>query len=250
MSTYMNSVTSFVTENLALLREVADEQFKLMVDGVSSSGGSRCAASTAASLRDACCGQVTSEAVSLLATMRDSGLLAPETVLQVQTAHVQLAADPTQPTIASAAAVLEQAACEIAVAERQVAAKAMEHVLTGQGYTVNLAAGSVTGIEASQGHTKMLVEVRDGGAVISDHVGLADGTCDTRQQRVVDDLEAVGVRVEDTERVDHRDTRGGSLAARAARSTGQNWAERIVKSSARATVADREPARRARRAAR
>jgi hypothetical protein len=125
---------------------------------------------------------------------------------------------------------LEAVQAEIAMTERLVTTQAIAMALPDLGYSVLRADGpGVTGFAASRGHEKLLVEVTDGGHVVTDHIGLSDGaSCGAAQASFVDRISTYGIEIEETSRTDHRDTRGGSLAVWAARSGGRNLAEGVV----------------------
>lgn len=127
---------------------------------------------------------------------------------------------------------LQQATADIAGYERAITAQAAGLALADLGYAVTRVDGaSVTGFEASRGHEKLLVEVAQGGRIVTDHIGLSEATsCGQAQAAFVDQLATHGVQVVAAERHDHRDPRGGGLAIRAAKVRGATMAERIVKS--------------------
>ena len=141
---------------------------------------------------------------------------------------------------------LAVATTELATTERQLTAAAAGLALGDLGYFVSRSDGEhITGFEASRGHEKLLVQVGDGGEVVTDHLGLSEAvSCGTTQQAFVEQLATYGVALAEQDRQDHRDPRGGGLALRSARAAGGTAAERIV-SSFRAGFGRRPTARRA-----
>lgn len=115
-------------------------------------------------------------------------------------------------------AALGQAAETMASVERLTTVETVAAVLPGLGYhVVRSDAQHATAFEASKGHETMLVVVTDGAAVQTDHVGLADVTCQVRQNEFVQAMADAGALLSEQAHVEHHDPRGGSLAAAAAR---------------------------------
>lgn len=150
--------------------------------------------------------------------------------------HLTQAPDSTPAALPQAFGSLTRALAvattELATTERQLTAAAAGLALGDLGYVVHRADGDhVTGFEASRGHEKLLVQVGDGGEVVTDHLGLSEAvSCGTTQQAFVDQLATYGVAIAEQDRQDHRDPRGGGLALRSARAAGRTAAERIVSS--------------------
>lgn len=128
---------------------------------------------------------------------------------------------------------------EIATVERVFASEAAARALDDLGYRVTPAEGDgVTAFEATRGqHEKLLVAVSDGGELQTDHLGLSDAAaCGSIQEDFADRLKYYGLELNESTRVDHRDPRGGGLAAGAARQGAPNLAEGIVKAFANNTL--------------
>ncbi len=127
-------------------------------------------------------------------------------------------------------AAMESAETEMKSVEQRAIAQTIDLALNDLGYYVERAEieGVVTGFEASKGDSKLVIEVT-GGGVVTDFVGLADtDSCGTAQDALVDRVGTYGVTLDEQDRHDHRDTRGGGLVQRAARASGRTLAERIV----------------------
>lgn len=136
-------------------------------------------------------------------------------------------------------AAIDTAQFEMAAVEQRGTAHAIELALQDLGYHVERASldGVVTGIEASKANSKLVVEVTAGGEVTTDFVGLSDTeTCGSAQNALVEKVATYGVDLAEHDRHDHRDTRGGGLVQRVARSSGRTLAERIVSAHNTATA--------------
>ena len=217
MSTYTASTTAYqggLTAIRAILPEL-ESQAQAVSDGLSS-----------ARLCD------------LVATVRQADAIGTDEAFTSALTHVRQTLpawlSPDSPNTLLGG--LERAATELAGYERQLTAAATGLALGDLGYAVIRADGDhVTGFEASRGHEKLLVQVGDGGEVVTDHLGLSDAvSCGATQQDFVERLTAYGVVMTEHERLDHRDSRGGGLVLRSARAAGRNAAERIVASYASA----------------
>jgi hypothetical protein len=127
------------------------------------------------------------------------------------------------------------AEASIANATRALTADAFAQAGTGLGYTVSVCAGnSTTGVELRRNHELILLRIRNGGAVESDHAGLKDATCGDRQRDLEQAAARLGITVADRRQRDHGLAVGGDLITAAARLHDT--------SLARATVRDGEPA--------
>ena len=124
---------------------------------------------------------------------------------------------------------LNAVAFDLAAMERRAVATASASALTDLGYSVQTAEGRQTSaVEARRGHETFLVVVGDQGRIDTDHVGLADGSCNDRQRDFVEAMGRCGVLFDENVAVQHYDPRGGSPVANAARAGGTSLAEGAV----------------------
>jgi hypothetical protein len=124
---------------------------------------------------------------------------------------------------------LHQIAFDLASMERRALATASVSALTDLGYSVQTAEGQQTSaVEARRGHETFLVVVGDQGRIETDHVGLADDSCNDRQRDFVEAMGRRGVMFDENVTVQHHDPRGGSPVANAARAGGTSLAEGAV----------------------
>lgn len=124
---------------------------------------------------------------------------------------------------------LKTVALDLASMERRAVATASVSALTDLGYSVQTAEGRQTSaVEARRGHEAFLVVVGDQGRIETDHVGLADSSCNDRQRDFVEAMERRGVLFDEDVTVQHHDPRGGSPVDNAARAGGISLAEGAV----------------------
>lgn len=124
---------------------------------------------------------------------------------------------------------LKAVALDLASMERRAVATASASALADLGYSVQTAEGRQTSaVEARRGHETFLVVVGDQGQIDTDHVGLADDSCNDRQRDFVDAMGRRGVLFDENAAVQHHDPRGGSPVANAARAGGTSLAEGAV----------------------
>jgi len=124
---------------------------------------------------------------------------------------------------------LRATAAELSRVERFAVAEAAALSLPNLGYSITRVEGDhVTALEASKGHEKLLVVVTDGGGIVTDHAGISDGACVTRQDEFIQNMERFGVTVEESAHTDHRDPRGGDPIAAAARHRASSLAAGAV----------------------
>jgi guanyl-specific ribonuclease Sa len=124
--------------------------------------------------------------------------------------------------------------------ERRVILNASAQSLRKSGYNLVVADGeSVSAIEASKGHEKLLVLIENGGRITSDHMGVADDNCEAIQRRFEEGMREFGVSTLGAPLRKHRhhDPRGGELIAEAGRQREKNLAAGIVKSRERSLIA-------------
>ncbi|MDQ0733499.1 hypothetical protein [Arthrobacter sp. B1I2] len=117
----------------------------------------------------------------------------------------------------------------LASLERLAIADVSSDVLATLGYALQRVDGQRTSaIEARRGHETLLVAVEDQGRITTDHAGLADNTCSSRQNDYVEAMRQRGVLFDDEITVQHHDPRGGSPIANAARHGGPSLAAGAV----------------------
>jgi hypothetical protein len=166
------------------------------------------------------------------------GRLAPAQFAQAQAALAAPVTSVTMPTVAAAArsdlaAAIAAAGSVIAGATRDLTVEVFTGAAAELGYSASTCRGTtVTGIELWRDNELLLLRIHDGGAVESDHAGLADASCGDRQR----ELEAVvarrGITFTGRKQYNHGAPGGGDLIAAAV--------ARHDSSLARATVADAE----------
>ncbi|AMM31532.1 hypothetical protein SA2016_0844 [Sinomonas atrocyanea] len=83
-------------------------------------------------------------------------------------------------------------------------------------------------IEAAIGHATMLIRIADQGAIETEYIGLADGSCNDLQQEFAARMRSHGVLFDEQVNVQHHDPRGGALAQDAARVGGPSRAAALV----------------------
>lgn len=149
-------------------------------------------------------------------------------------------------------AAFDRLSVSLAREERLLVAEASVDALRELGCAINRVDGERTSaIEATRGHETFLVVVQDEGAVVTDHAGLADGSCTDRQRDFVEAMSRRGVLFDDQATVQHHDPRGGAPIANAHRAGGASLAHGAVlhgdgSSGARERAAQRGARRRAR----
>lgn len=122
-----------------------------------------------------------------------------------------------------------QLTCSMAALERLAVTESLTLGLTDLGYSLTSAAGEYTSaIEASRGHEKVLVIVRDGGEVTTDWIGLRDHRCVDRQAEIEGAAARYGLEFEEGKASLHHDHRGGQTVAAAARQHGRTLAEGAI----------------------
>ncbi|MFF2299779.1 hypothetical protein [Arthrobacter sp. NPDC058127] len=83
-------------------------------------------------------------------------------------------------------------------------------------------------IEAGIGHATILIRVGDQGALETEYIGLADGSCNDIQQEFIERMRNRGALFDEQVNVQHHDPRGGTLAQDAARVGGRSRAAALV----------------------
>jgi hypothetical protein len=83
-------------------------------------------------------------------------------------------------------------------------------------------------IEAGVGHATMLIRVGDQGALETEYIGLADGSCNDIQEEFVERMRTRGALFDEQVNVQHHDPRGGTLAQDAGRVGGPSRAAALV----------------------
>jgi hypothetical protein len=123
------------------------------------------------------------------------------------------------------------ASSAIAGATRDITAKAFTEAGKELQYSVSVCRGlTTTGIELRRANELVLLRIRDGGAIESDHAGLADGTCGDRQRELEEAAKRHGIELTGRKQLNHGAFNGGELITAAA--------ARRDPSLARATVTD------------
>lgn len=127
----------------------------------------------------------------------------------------------------------------IAGATRDLTVEAFTDAATELGYTHSFWRGDdVTGLELWRDNELLLLRIRDGGVVESDHAGLADSSCGDRQLELEAAAARRGLTFSDRKQYNHGAQDGGDLIKAAASRRGASLAE--------ASVADYEQHGRAR----
>ncbi|HXT90811.1 MAG TPA: hypothetical protein VN714_16275 [Trebonia sp.] len=169
------------------------------------------------------------------------GRLAPAQFAGAQAALAMPVTTVTMPTVAAAAhsalaAAVSVADSVIAGATRDLTVEAFTGAAAELGYTYSTCRGAaVTGVELWRDNELLLLRVHDGGAVESDHAGLADASCGDRQRELEVAVARRGITFTGRKQYNHGAQAGGDLIATAV--------ARRDPSLARATVADAEQAR-------
>ena len=166
------------------------------------------------------------------------GRLVPARFAGVQAALASPATTASRPAAIAAARsefadAVTAASSVIAGAERDLTVEAFTEAAVGLGYTYSTCRGaSATGIELWRDNELLLLRVHDGGAVESDHLGLADATCGDRQRELEAEVARRGITFTGRKQYNHGSAAGGDLITAAV--------ARRDPSLARATVADAE----------
>lgn len=138
-------------------------------------------------------------------------------------------AERLRTTTPGLAETIERTEEKFARVERLVVYRGLSESLRDLGYALNEATGmSASAIEASRGHEKVLVVVKDGGEVTTDWAGLRDSTCIDRQAELTVAAAQHGIDLGETKASLHHDPRGGQSIAAAARHHGSSLAEGAV----------------------
>jgi len=125
--------------------------------------------------------------------------------------------------------LVDRVGVETGRVERITVAEGLSAGLGDLGYTLTAATGTYSSaIEASRGHEKVLVIVKDGGEVTTDWAGLRDGSCVDRQAELRAAAARHGIDLGDAKASLHHDPRGGLTIAAAARHHASSLAEGAV----------------------
>lgn len=131
------------------------------------------------------------------------------------------------------ASAVSVANATIAGATRDITAEAFTEAAKELQYSVSVCRGATaTGIELRRANELMLLRIHDGGAIESDHAGLADATCGDRQRELEEAAARRGIDLTGRKQLNHGSFNGGELISAAA--------ARHDPSLARATVTDAE----------
>jgi hypothetical protein len=146
-------------------------------------------------------------------------------------------AESAQMALADAVAT---ASAAIVGAARDVTVDAFSSAGAELGYTVSAWRGSaVTGVVLRRPHEVILLRIHDGGAIESDHAGLADARCGSRQRELELAVQRRGVTLTNRRELEHGQAAGGDLIrlaasrpepdlARATVAAAEQPAERVV----------------------
>lgn len=216
MSTYRSSSAAF-SANVAGTYDLAEGEYDAILHGM-------CSANVIALAHDVS----TTSMIDSLAWSRI------ETALPDWQAHL-----PSRSRDALAAAqagdiplpvALASVAQELGALERLALADISVAVLADMGilFPDRVDGNHTSAIEAGIGHATMLVRVGDQGAIETEYIGLADGSCNDIQNEFVERMCARGVLFDEQANVQHHDPRGGTLAQQAARAGGASKAAALV----------------------
>ena len=112
---------------------------------------------------------------------------------------------------------LAEAEAAIATAVRDATAEAFAEAGAELGYTVSVCRGpEATGLEMRRDHEILLLRIADGGAVESDHAGLAGAACGDRQRDLEHAAARRGITLTGRQQEDHGSAQGGTLIRLAA----------------------------------
>lgn len=219
MSTYGSSTASLNASVVNLAGNVSAE-YNALLQGMCSVGAAALAAEIAATPLD-------TVAATQSAWVRIDEVL-PNWQLNLPapaTVALESARTGSQP-LPEALGIVAQ---NLASLERLAIADVSTDVLGNLGYALQRVDGERTSaIEARRGHETLLVAVEDQGWITTDHAGLADDTCSSRQSEYVEAMRLRGVLFDHEITVQHHDPRGGSPIANAARAGGPSLAAGAV----------------------
>jgi hypothetical protein len=103
------------------------------------------------------------------------------------------------------------------------------------GYTASVYPGeTASGVELRRAHEVILLRIHDGGAVESDHAGLADATCGDRQRELEEAVAQRGVTLAGRRQWNHGAAVGGDLIVSAGRRKDPSLARAVVLETERA----------------
>jgi hypothetical protein len=124
---------------------------------------------------------------------------------------------------------IDIASATIAGAARDITADAFIYAAQDLGYSYSEHRGhTVTGIELRRQHELILILVHDDGTVQSDHAGLTDATCGSRQRELYDGVRRRGITLTDQRESFHGQATGGDLIRSAAVRQGETLAQAAV----------------------
>lgn len=124
---------------------------------------------------------------------------------------------------------LSTVTADLGRAERLALADVSAQSLNALGYDVTRADGlGTTAFEARREHEVLLVVVRDGGELTTDHAEVPGDACVDRQHDLMAELQRRGVAIEEGFSVRHDRPSGGSPIAAAARADGTSLARGAV----------------------
>jgi hypothetical protein len=219
MSTYRSSATAF-NVNVASAYDLAAGEYDALLHGM-------CSATIAALSRD-----VSTTPIPHMADASEWSRV--DTVMPGWQAHL-----PTTSLGAMAAAragdfplpaALATVAHELGSLERLALTDISMSVLADMGVASpeRVDGSRTSAIEAGIGHATMLIRVGDQGALETEYIGLADGSCNDIQQEFVERMRTRGALFDEQVNVQHHDPRGGTLAQDAASVGGRSRASALV----------------------
>jgi hypothetical protein len=219
MSTYRSSATAF-NVNVASAYDLAAGEYDALLHGM-------CSANIAALSHDSSITSIphmpdASEWSRVDAVMPDWKAHLPKTSLGAMAAA--RAGDIPLP------AALATVAQELGSLERLALADISMAVLADMGVASpeRVDGSRTSAIEAGIGHASMLIRVGDQGALETEYIGLADGSCNDIQKEFVERMRNRGALFDEQVNVEHHDPRGGTLAEDAASVGGRSRAAALV----------------------
>lgn len=139
------------------------------------------------------------------------------------------------------ASAVSTARSAIAGATRDVTADAFAEAGRELQYSVSLCRGAnATGIELRRANEVMLVRIHDGGAIESDHAGLADSRCTDRQRELEEAVARRGIVLTGRKQLNHGAYNGGDLISAAASLGDPSLARATVTNAERAAPGPRD----------
>ena len=107
---------------------------------------------------------------------------------------------------------------EVSRMEREVTSAAAALALPELGYFITRAdSDQATAFEARRDHEVLLLVIKDGGLIETDHAGLNGDACGERQEALSTQMAHHGVHLQETSHIRHDDPNGGAQIALAAR---------------------------------